>query len=932
MKLTKILRSVATAVFVILTISLTSVDIKGNLSGKWIQHPAACLRSASKYGQLDRIIDGERYVYFSVRGAAFNRQDGMLYTSAVPRYDPLIKDMTNNGLDKDPLQLFRYDKTRSWGEGCVTSVAQDFQLSGAFHNIVEYSPDYGVLMVVYENRMIDLIYDDGTFISSSVLANSSVPSRQFESYSITFDPQAPLAYVAGSYGVVSVNLQNGELQKKIEIEQPVAWAGRVGDYMVIFAGNVSAESYKTAAYVFKINEPHPVLNAPIEGGENLQALMPLSSDTFAAMAPGNSESQNIVRVFKIEENGNVTYVDLTAAAAVDNSSNQYNRHLFRTDGFVSPTKDGYSVYNNSSIYLLKKGVDFENIQDFQNKALVTVSKNGLDKTDEKNAKAATFDGKRFWFYNYESPGLDESPRGFYSRNYSNGSWEDASTIVTPNAPYNDFARYIIWHPEKGMLFRGPGSFFDDGSTEKDYFFSYKNGVWTDLSYAANNKIYSEACRAGRFLSVDPINTNWIWSCPPRVGVLKMDLSDNKSYMALGSKTSNFNSWPANYPGFYQVFEYYSYPTYSNRELFNYLVNFSTVDFDMKGNMWFARYYPLNGDDIDYIYQEFPNTKTALYYITPEERMNLEDASVRDRIEKRKIWIEGVDLQQNSTLVALKKTENVIVFTSQFYESRYNHPVLYDHNGTLNDTSDDRIVNVQDLYDENGEKISRQYFTFLYENEENGDIWICSDSGVVLVKAEDMLNNQKNCRRLHVTRKFGTEADDYPFEFKPVNSVEKDNQGRLWVGTEMGLYCLSADGEELLGAYDITNSSIPSNSVLGVGCDQATGAVFVVTTRGIAEFQPEGSQVIKSAADHLTIWPSSLTPDYKGYINISGVETGSEYFVFDADDNRIISLGNSGDGSLQWDGRNSNGERVEAGRYNIRRNDVEEANIVIVLDK
>ena len=931
MTLSKIFGRAVATVLVALTISFTSVDIAANIPGKWVQHPAACLRTASKYGQVDRIIDGERYVYFSIRGAAFNRNDAMLYTSAVPHYNPQVKDMDNNGLDKDPLQLFRFDKTGSWGEGSIISVAQDFQLSGAFHNILEYSPAYGVLLVVYENQMIDLIYDDGTFISSPALANSTVPARQFESYSITFDPYEPLAYIAGSYGVISINLQNGELQKKIEIDQPVAWAGRVGDNMVIFAGSVSVENYKTSAYVFKANEQHPVLNSPITGGENLQVLMPLSSNTFAAMAPGSSDSQNIVRVFKIGENGSVTYSDLTSVATVDNSSNQYNRHRFRTDGYVNPTKDGYSVFNNSSIYIIKRGIDFENPEDFKSKALETISKNGLDKTDEKNAKAASYDGKKFWFYNYESPGLDESLRGFYSRNYS-GSWGESSAIVAPNAPYNGFSRYMVWHPKKGMLFRGPGSFFDDGSSEKDFFFSYKNGVWTDLTYAANNKTYSEACRAGRFLAIDPVYDNWVWSCPPRVGVLRMDLSDNKSYLALGSKTSNFNSWPNTYPGFYQVFEYYSYPSYPTREVFNYLVNFSTVDFDTQGNMWFARYYPLNGDDVDYIYQEAQNTKTALYYITPEERSNLNDASVRESIEKRKIWIEGVDLQQNSNLVALKKTKNVIIFSSQFYISRYIHPVLYDHNGTLDDTSDDRIVHIRDLYDELGERLTIQYYTGLYEDEASGDIWICTDSGIFIVNAEDLLNGQKNCRRLHVNKKFGVAADDYPFEFKPVNSVDKDNIGRFWIGTDMGLYCLSADGEELLGIYDIANSSLPSNSVLGVGCDQETGSVFVVTTRGIAEFQPDGSLVSKSATDHLTIWPSSLTPDYKGYINISGAETGSDYFIFDADGKQIVSLGKPLDGCIQWDGRNSNGEKVGAGRYNVRRSNVDETNIVIVLDK
>lgn len=882
---------------------LFAMDASANLTGTWIQHPAATLRSANKESQVDRIIDGKKYVYFSVRGGAFNRNNTDSFYSIV------------EGIDL--LTLFRYDKSVPWGEGCIRPVAQEVELEEAFHQTLNYSPRHEVLAVAFPDGAVDFIYDDGNIIKSTALVGTSGPGRLATPYSITFDDEKPVVYMAGNYGVATINITNGELESIRSFQSPVAFAARVGDNMVVVAGDISPTVYSTSTYVFPLNETPSTLSSPIAGGSNLQVIMPLTDNSFAALARGTADTQNILTLFTIEED-EIKSETLVTAKAVDNGAASNFRHLFRTDGFVSATEDGYAIQNNTEINLLKKGVDRDQL-------LSTISKSDLSAT-EKNAKAATIDGKVIWFYAYGSGGLDASERGFYSRNYSDGKWDEPIETVTPSGPFVSYPAAGEWNEKYGLIFRGPGSDFGElhHSYEDDYIFSYKDGKWSDLSYNALNPKYRALTMHAKSVTSEPANPDMVWGLSHKNGLFRMDLSDPDNFLMLG--TTNLNaSYETSNPGFFRFFQ--------SQNAFKELINGSNIDFDSEGSMWFARYWisVLNNPDSEY--EEISYAKVPLYYYTAEELEKLAHIG-GDRskfIEPHVIEVPYACSQQKSSLCALKheNNKNIIAFTPYFRPVYAFRPFLLDHNGTPDFPDDDRIVYLEGMYDENGDKFMTDWFRAFYEDPANGDLWFLTKAGPFILNPQEALNGNLVGHRLKVTRRNGMEVTDYPLEQVSITGIDSDFLGRKWIATEVGLFCLSKDGEELLGHYTRANSPIPSDNVLNVVCSPE-GAVFALTSHGIAEFHPEGSLVPVSGDSQLSIWPTSVAPDYNGYVTVSGVENNREYILVDNDGNMVVSLGTTGNNTLQWDLRNAENQRVKAGRYNIKRKDTEEIHPIIIL--
>lgn len=900
---------ISASLLILIASVFISTNALANLKGRWIQHPAACLRSEDKESQVDRILEGERYVYFVVRGSYFNRDNSYFY---------------NTAKEIDPIQIFRYDKTLPWSSENIRPLAQEFELSGSLPVVINYSTDKRILVVIYENGGMDFVYDDGTIVSSAALKNATMPTMNAKAYTVTFDDENSLVYIAGTFGYIVVDASNGELAEIHKLNKAVSWAGRVGDNMVVFAGDISSRNYNTNTYIFPIGEKSSSLPAPVSGGENLQYLMPLAGNTFAAMAPGASDTQYNLKVFSIGEE--VRGGILEANCNVDNAALPKYRHMFRTDGFAAAMKGGYAIQNNSNVILLKKGLEYNPegaIDAYKDMAVTLLSKSGLETANERNSKAQTYDGKRLWLYTYENAGnANSSARGFYYKDFDSSAWSTKSDIYAPNAPTSTFAAYSLWDSTNGLLMRGPGAYFATDAAGMDFLSSYKNNRWKDLSFGANynERNYHNITTAGKYIGVDPLNSNWIWGVSTLRGLFRMDLEDYSNYIQFGT---SYKGYQNSYKGYFDCFSY--------QMSYRSLISFTNVDFDNRGTLWTSRMWYYEGDDDDEI-TEASEAYNPLIYITAEDRHAFNPDMNNSQLSIHELHVPGVSSTSNSSIViALKSpgSENYIAYSSRYYTTNGKFYV-FDHNGTLDNTDDDRVAVVDCLYDENGDRIGVMLERGLFEDQSTGDLWYCTSSGPFLINPSEFLAGNKKARRLHFTKKEGIEDNGNPLEHIAINFICADKFGRKWLSTESGLYCVSADNKELLGHYTVENSSLPSDYVVSVACDLETGSVFALTVRGMAEFQPEDCFNSIPEGNHLTIWPSSVTPEYKGYININGVESGSSYVICNADGDIVKRLGGSETGKLQWDGNDADGQRVAPGRYNIQRENKDETNSIIVL--
>ncbi len=257
-----------------------------------------------------------------------------------------------------------------------------------------------------------------------------------------------------------------------------------------------------------------------------------------------------------------------------------------------------------------------------------------------------------------------------------------------------------------------------------------------------------------------------------------------------------------------------------------------------------------------------------------------------------------------------KNSNIIVMTDG-----YSTLVGYDTNGTYTDTSDDKYIIRNSYTDQDGKAFEPGQISAITEDK-NGKIWVGTDIGVIeIANANDLLNGNMTVNRIKVPRNDGTPFADYLLDNQHVLSIAIDSSNRKWLGTKTnGLYLVNVDGSEILEHFTVENSDLPSNKVYSVLCDPNGNSVFVGTDIGLAEYSSSSSPAM-SDYSNVYAYPNPVRPDYTGWITIKGLMENSLIKIADATGNVFYTTRSEG-GMVTWDGCNSAGERVKTGVYYV----------------
>ena len=126
-------------------------------------------------------------------------------------------------------------------------------------------------------------------------------------------------------------------------------------------------------------------------------------------------------------------------------------------------------------------------------------------------------------------------------------------------------------------------------------------------------------------------------------------------------------------------------------------------------------------------------------------------------------------------------------------------------------------------------------------------------------------------------------------------------------------------QETIYNFTTSNSPLPSNTVADITIDESTGSVFFATEKGLMEFNSN----ITSAADDLSsfkAFPNPVRPEY-GEVNVTiqGLTSGANVKITDIEGNLVYEAQNEsfdegGSGTILWDTRSFNGNKVATGVY------------------
>lgn len=239
-------------------------------------------------------------------------------------------------------------------------------------------------------------------------------------------------------------------------------------------------------------------------------------------------------------------------------------------------------------------------------------------------------------------------------------------------------------------------------------------------------------------------------------------------------------------------------------------------------------------------------------------------------------------------------------------------ILFDDGGTPLLNSDDKCIKRSTFVDGDNIHLTPENIYCLAQDR-NGDVWIGTPSGIIVIPAAVDFFNSNQCTRIKIPRNDGTNLADYLLGTEQVNAIVVDGANRKWIGTETsGIYLMSADGLTTIAHFTTENSVIPSNSILSIAINSNTGEVFVGTSKGIASYKSDASAPQEDFGGAYA-YPNPVRPNYQGVITITGLMENTIVNIVDANGNLVCKTKSNG-GTAVWDGRNFRGQRVSSGVY------------------
>src|SRR5690606_8927416 len=194
-------------------------------------------------------------------------------------------------------------------------------------------------------------------------------------------------------------------------------------------------------------------------------------------------------------------------------------------------------------------------------------------------------------------------------------------------------------------------------------------------------------------------------------------------------------------------------------------------------------------------------------------------------------------------------------------------VVYNHNGTLEDATDDAAVA---LTNEVGKGNLPTMDIYSIAEDLNGEIWIGTGEGIAVVYSPGSIfsGGDYDAQRILLEQDGNLQV---LLETEQVRSIAVDGANRKWLGTAgSGLFLMSADGTEQIHHFTTSNSPLPSDVIQSIAIDGATGEVFIGTDNGVVSYR---STATDGAASNecAKVFPNPVRENYHGPVAITGLE-------------------------------------------------------------
>ena len=241
----------------------------------------------------------------------------------------------------------------------------------------------------------------------------------------------------------------------------------------------------------------------------------------------------------------------------------------------------------------------------------------------------------------------------------------------------------------------------------------------------------------------------------------------------------------------------------------------------------------------------------------------------------------------------------------------------DYAGTIDTQDDDYSYYRSHITNQDGTSYKFEGVQSLAEDHD-GRIWVGTDIGLFVIdNPDEWFNDDFRITQVKVPRNDGTNLADYLLYGMPIISITVDGANRKWIGTSgNGVYLVSASGQEILHHFTSENSPLLSNNVTSIAIHPRTGEVMMGTDGGLVSYQSDATSPSESLSEGtIQIFPNPVRPEYHGNVTITGLTTDADIKIVTSG-GQLVATGTSMGGTWQWDGRNFSGGYAGSGIYYV----------------
>lgn len=236
-------------------------------------------------------------------------------------------------------------------------------------------------------------------------------------------------------------------------------------------------------------------------------------------------------------------------------------------------------------------------------------------------------------------------------------------------------------------------------------------------------------------------------------------------------------------------------------------------------------------------------------------------------------------------------------------------IVYDDNGTIDNPSDDRY---RQLLSGKGVGGLPDNEVYCIAKDKNGALWVGTGNGIGIINCPSQVISGQCEAELRVVQY--DQFAGYLFQNEVIRALAVDGANRKWIGTNNGVWLVSADGDKIIYRFTEENSPLPSNHIQKITIDPISGTVYIGTDVGLISYR---STSVDGASENKNVitYPNPVPSGYNGIIAIKGLVENADVRITDVSGQLIYRTKALG-GQAVWNGLDYTGRRPQSGVYLI----------------